>query len=158
MNRIEFIGNSLFIPFFLISVGMLVDIRVIWWYMALIIAGTLTVVAIAGKWLAAAVTQLIFKYTGAQRQLIFGLSGAHAAATCRYIGWVPMPALLTNILNGTIILILFTCIIASFATEKAAKKLLKKVKEMTFEVIIPVKWKTSTYFFLLPMSKILKTS
>ena len=29
MNRIEFIGNALFIPFFLISVGMIVDIRVL---------------------------------------------------------------------------------------------------------------------------------
>lgn len=139
MNRIEFIGNSLFIPFFLISVGMLVDIRVIMsGPMALIIAGTLTVVAIAGKWLAAAVTQLIFKYTGAQRQLIFGLSGAHAAATLAVI-LVGFNAgvIDENILNGTIILILFTCIIASFATEKAAKKIIKESEGDDFEVIIP---------------------
>ncbi|MCA0334116.1 MAG: cation:proton antiporter [Bacteroidetes bacterium] len=139
MNRIEFIGNSLFIPFFLISVGMLVDIRVIMsGPMALIIAGTLTVVAIVGKWLAAAVTQLIFKYTGAQRQLIFGLSGAHAAATLAVI-LVGFNAgvIDENILNGTIILILFTCIIASFATEKAAKKIIKESEGDDFEVIIP---------------------
>jgi len=58
MNRIEFIGNSLFIPFFLISVGMLVDVSVILdGPFALIIAGTLTVVAITGKWIAAWLTQ-----------------------------------------------------------------------------------------------------
>ena len=64
MNRIEFIGNSLFIPFFLISVGMLVDVRVILsGPMALIVAATLTAVAVFGKWLASFVTQLIFKYS-----------------------------------------------------------------------------------------------
>src|SRR5690554_1420512 len=82
MNRIEFLGNSLFIPFFLISVGMLVNVKVIFGGTgAWIVAGTLTVVAIAGKWIAAWLTQVTFKYTKAQRQVIFGLSGAHAAAT-----------------------------------------------------------------------------
>src|SRR5690606_13290685 len=53
MNRIEFIGNSLFIPFFLISVGMLVDLRVIFsGPNALIVAGALIIVAILGKWVA----------------------------------------------------------------------------------------------------------
>ena len=62
MNRIQFIGNSLFIPFFLISVGMLVDISVILnGQTALIVAGTLSVVALFGKWFAALVTQLAFK-------------------------------------------------------------------------------------------------
>jgi Kef-type K+ transport system membrane component KefB len=126
MNRIEFIGNSLFIPFFLISVGMLVDVSVIMnGPTAIIIALTLSAVAIFGKWIAALFTQLIFKYTGAQRQLIFGLSGAHAAATLAVIlvGY-NNNIIDENILNGTIILILITCIVASFATEKAAKKIM----------------------------------
>ena len=63
MNRIEFIGNSLFIPFFLISVGMVVDVSVILsGPMALIIAATLTAVAITGKWIAAFFTQLILNF------------------------------------------------------------------------------------------------
>lgn len=75
MNRIEFIGNSLFIPFFLISVGMLVDVRVILsGPMAIIIALTLSIVALFGKWLAAYFTQKVFKYSRTQRQIIFGLS------------------------------------------------------------------------------------
>ncbi|PAM94833.1 sodium:proton antiporter [Flavobacterium sp. IR1] len=125
MNRIEFIGNSLFIPFFLISVGMLVDISVILsGPNALIVAGTLSVVAIFGKWIAAFFTQLVFRYTKTERQLIFGLSSAHAAATLAVI-LVGFKAKILdeNILNGTIILILITCIVASFATEKAAKKI-----------------------------------
>lgn len=125
MNRIEFIGNSLFIPFFLISVGMLINIRVILGGpMALIVAGTLIVVALSGKWLAAFFTQILFKYSKAQRQLIYGLSSSHAAATLAVIliGY-NAKILDENILNGTIILILVTCIIASFVTEKSGKKL-----------------------------------
>lgn len=124
MNRIEFIGNSLFIPFFLISVGMKVDLSVILeGPTALIIAAVLTTVAIAGKWLAAWMTQLVFKFTKTDRQLIFGLSSAHAAATLAVIMVGVNEGILDdNVLNGTIILILVTCIVASFATEKAAVK------------------------------------
>jgi Kef-type K+ transport system membrane component KefB len=126
MNRIEFIGNALFIPFFLISVGMLVDLRVIFSGSgAWIVAGALTVVALFGKWAAAFITQLVFRYTKAQRQLIFGLSSAHAAATLAVILVGYKAGILDdNILNGTIILILITCIVASFATENAAKSIL----------------------------------
>lgn len=126
MNRIEFIGNSLFIPFFLISVGMLVDVKIIFSGPgALIIAASLTLVALTGKWLAAFFTQLVFRYSGAQRQLIFGLSSAHAAATLAIILVGFKAGILDeNVLNGTIILILITCIVASFATEKAAKKII----------------------------------
>jgi Kef-type K+ transport system membrane component KefB/nucleotide-binding universal stress UspA family protein len=124
MNRIDFIGNTLFIPFFLISVGMLVDVHVVFQGpKAIIIALTLSFVAVTGKWLAAFFTQSIFRYSKNQRQLIFGLSSAHAAATLAVIivGY-RIGIIDQNILNGTIILILITSIIASFTTERAAKR------------------------------------
>jgi Kef-type K+ transport system membrane component KefB len=135
MNRIEFIGNSLFIPFFLISVGMLVDIRVVMsGPMALIIAMTLTIVALAGKWIAALFTQKALKYTRAQRQIIFGLSSSHAAATIAIILVGYQARIIDlNILNGTIILILITCIVASLVTEMAAKKLVIEEHEKSYE-------------------------
>jgi len=125
MNRIEFVGNALFIPFFLISVGMLVDLRVLFkGPEALIVAGALTAVAILGKYFSAALTQWIFKYTKNQRLLIFGLSSAHAAATLAIIlvGY-KVHLIDDSILNGTIILILITCVIASFATERASQRI-----------------------------------
>jgi Kef-type K+ transport system membrane component KefB len=125
MTQIEFVGNAIFIPFFLISVGMLVDLSVLFrGYHALVIAGALTVVALVGKWLSALITQKIYKYSNAQRGLIFGLSSSHAAATMAII-LVGYKANIIddNILNGTIILILVTCIVASFATEKASVKI-----------------------------------
>ncbi|HAG15850.1 MAG TPA: sodium:proton antiporter [Bacteroidales bacterium] len=126
MNRIEFIGNSLFIPFFLISVGMLIDIGVVLsGPKALIIAAILTIVALFGKWLAALFTQLIFKYSSAQRQLIFGLSSSHAAAILAVVLVGYNAGILDDyVLNGTVVLILITCVVASFATERASKRIL----------------------------------
>jgi adenosine/AMP kinase len=137
MNRIEFIGNSLFIPFFLISVGMLVDLSVILsGPQAIIVAVTLSIVALFGKWIASLFTQLALKYSTAQRQLIFGLSSGHAAATLAVIlvGY-NADILDENILNGTIILILITCIISSFATEKAATKILMETEGDTKDLL-----------------------
>jgi len=131
MNRIEFMGNSLFIPFFLISVGMIVDMSVVFeGPYAITMAIVLSTVALTGKWLAAFITQLLFRYSRHQRGLIFGLSSSHAAATLAVImvGYTNH-ILDINVLNGTIILILITCVVSSFATEKAAKKILISMKE-----------------------------
>ena len=136
MNRIEFIGNSLFIPFFLISVGMLIDVRVILnGPMAIIIAVVLTLGAIFGKWLAALFTQLILKFSKAQRQLLFGLSTAHAGAILAVVLVGYKAGILDeNILNGTIILILISCLVASVVTEKASKKILLTEKSSELSV------------------------
>jgi Kef-type K+ transport system membrane component KefB len=137
MNRIEFIGNSLFIPFFLISVGMLVNVRVLFnGPTALIVAGVLTLVALVGKWLAALLTQWSFNYSWAQRELIFGLSSAHAAATLAIILVGFKSGILDeNILNGTIILILITCIVASFVTERAAKQIMLETDDYSTDLL-----------------------
>lgn len=139
MNRIEFIGNAIFIPFFLISVGMIVDISVLTkGPAALIIAATLTLVAVSGKFFAAQVTQWIFKYSKPQRNLIFGLSNAHAAATLAVIMVGYNYGIIDeNVLNGTIVLILVTCIIASIITENASKKYVMNADkaEMDYEQI-----------------------
>lgn len=124
MNRIEFAGNSLFIPFFLISVGMLVDLRVIFSGVdVLYIAGVLIVVAIGTKWLAAWITATALRYSKAQRRLMFGLSTARAAATLAII----LVGIENNIVdtreqNATILLILVTSLVSSLVTEEAARK------------------------------------
>lgn len=82
MNRIEFVGNALFIPFFLIGVGMLIDYKAfIKDWSTLEVAGVMTVCAIVGKYLPAFITQKIYGYSADERRLIFGLSNAQAAAT-----------------------------------------------------------------------------
>ncbi len=164
MNRIEFVGNALFIPFFLISVGMLVDLRVLLkGPEALIVAGTLTSVALVGKWLAAFFTQKIFGYTRNQRDVIFGLSSAHAAATLAVIlvGF-KIGLVNENVLNGTIILILVTCLVASFVTESAGRRLViaessRKIQaiELLEKILVPIS-NPSTIETLIDLSVMLK--
>lgn len=152
MNRIEFIGNSLFIPFFLISVGMLVNIKVIFDSpRAIIVAVVLTLVSLTGKWIASFFSQLCFRYSALQRRLIFGLSSSHAAATLAIIlvGY-QAKILNVNVFNGTIILILLTCIISSFVTEKAAKALALKTEEE--ESVGTIQKMPSNEHILIPMS------
>ncbi|MFP4092085.1 MAG: cation:proton antiporter [Cyclobacteriaceae bacterium] len=128
MNRLEFVGNAIFIPFFLISVGMLVDVSILLKGPdAIIIALSLSVVALTGKWIASRITQWSFGYTKSQGNLIFGLSSAHAAATLAVIlvGY-RADIIDENILNGTVILILITSVAASFITENASKKIVQE--------------------------------
>ena len=125
MNRIEFVGTSLFIPFFLIGVGMLINIKVLFTNTTTIyISIVLTLMAIFSKFIAAWISGVILKYNRHQINLIFGLSSSHAAATLAIIlvGY-NLGMIDEHILNGTIVLILVTCLVASFVTDRAAKKL-----------------------------------
>jgi Kef-type K+ transport system membrane component KefB len=131
MNRIEFVGNALFIPYFLISVGMMIDVRCLFTEgEALKVAVVMTVVATVSKWLAAWITQKLYGMSREERGIIFGLSNAQAAATLaavlighRIILANGEPLLNDDVLNGTVVMILFTCIISSVATERAARKM-----------------------------------
>jgi Kef-type K+ transport system membrane component KefB len=125
MSQVEFIGNSLFIPFFLISVGMIVNLPLVFTnFRTIMIAIILTLIAIVGKWLAASLTQIIFKYSTTQRNLIFGLSSSHAAATLAIVIVGYRADIVADyILNGTILLIMVTCLVSSFVTEKSASKI-----------------------------------
>lgn len=137
MNRIEFIGNALFIPYFLIGVGMIIDLRTMFeGGEALKVAVVMTVVATLAKWLAAWVTQLVYKMDKVERQMIFGLSNAQAVATLAavLIGYeiiLPDGSRLLNddVLNGTVVMILFTCIISSVVTERASAKMAQRLAD-----------------------------
>lgn len=142
MNRIEFVGNALFIPFFLIGVGMLIDFRVFFSDVeTIIVAATMTIVATVSKFLAAWITQKTYKFSAAQRDVIFGLSNAQAAATLAAIlvGYnvilgvneegEPIRLLGDSILNGTILMILVTCTVASFVAQRGASKLVLEESE-----------------------------
>lgn len=131
MSHLEFVGNALFIPYFLIGVGMLIDVKVIFGGGdALKVAGVMIVVALGGKWIASWLTQKIYRMSALERELMFGLSNAQAAATLAavLVGYniiLPDGSRLLNedVLNGTVLLILVTCIVSSFTTERAARKM-----------------------------------
>lgn len=131
MNHLEFVGNALFIPYFLIGVGMMIDIHVIFGHGdALKVAGVMIAVALTGKWIACWLTQKIYKMGAIERELMYGLSNAQAAATLAavLVGYniiLPNGERLLNddVLNGTVLLILVTCVVSSFITERAARKI-----------------------------------
>lgn len=122
MNRIDFVGNAIFIPIFLISVGMLIDYKAfVTGWETVKVAVVMTVVATLSKFIAAYITQKIYGYTNAERKLIFGLSNAQAAATLAAITVAHGVGLLDDtILNGTIVMILVTCTVASLRAQKGA--------------------------------------
>lgn len=125
MNRIEFMGNALFIPYFLIGVGMIIDVqimvsdvRTIW------IVAVMVVTATFGKWLAAEAMRFLQRTNRYSRMLMFGLTNSHAAGALAIvmIGTDPQVNLMDNsVLNGTVMLILFSCIISSLATNYGAR-------------------------------------
>jgi Kef-type K+ transport system membrane component KefB len=120
MNRVEFIGNAIFIPFFLIGVGMIVDIRVFFTsWETLWIALVMTVVALFSKWLAARLTQAFLHLNKAEGRVIFALSVSQAAATLAavFVGY-NLGFFDESILNGTIIMILVTCLIGSLVMDR----------------------------------------
>lgn len=131
MNRLEFVGNALFIPYFLIGVGMIIDVRCLFTEgEALKVAVVMTVVATFSKWLAAWITQKIYGMKKVEGSLIFGLSNTQAAATLAAV-LIGHGIIMENgerllnddVLNGTVVMILFTCIISSVVTERAARKM-----------------------------------
>jgi Kef-type K+ transport system membrane component KefB len=136
MNRIEFVGNAVFIPFFLIGVGMLVDFSVLFkGWGSVLIAAVMIILAVSSKFIAAWLTQKSFKLSVAERRIIFGLSTARVGATLAVVlvGYniimgetetgEPIRLLNESVLNGTVLMILVTCTISSFIVEKASQEL-----------------------------------
>ena len=129
MNRTEFVGNALFIPYFLIGVGMLIDLRALFnGGNTLMVVAVMVVVGTFTKWVAAWITQLVYRMSKASRQMMFGLSNAHAAGALAMvmvgtkIEVAPGQFLMNDdMLNGVVIMILISCIVSSIVTEHAAR-------------------------------------
>lgn len=158
MNRVEFVGNAIFIPFFLLGVGMLIDYRTFFTSFETIKVGLIMIiVATAAKYIAAWMTQKAFHLSTDQRSVIFGLSNAQAAATLAavMVGYnvitgtdangEPIRLLNESVLNGTILMILVTCTIASFAAQKGAHNIAaqdisdkEENKKESEHILIPV--------------------
>jgi Kef-type K+ transport system membrane component KefB len=136
MNRIEFIGNALFIPYFLIGVGMLINLgtlfssmQMVWIVLLIVFFGTF------GKAVAAYICSLLFRLSKADGHMMFGLTSAHAAGAIAMVmvgirlEVAPGEYLMSDdMLNGIIMMILFTCIISTMMTEHAAKKIIIQEK------------------------------
>lgn len=132
MRRIDFIGNAIFIPYFLIGVGMIINVRVLFQNSsALFVMLAMVITALSGKWLASWFTAKAFKMDSNERTLMFGLSSSQAAATlaAALVGHGIILAdgsrlINDDVLNGTILLILVSCIISSITTDRASRRII----------------------------------
>ncbi|MBK9284245.1 MAG: cation:proton antiporter [Sphingobacteriaceae bacterium] len=147
MNRVNFIGNTLFIPFFLISAGMLVDLSMYFKSSSLIIfAVILCLIGFISKYLAAWLTAFIYKFNANERSIIYGLSVSRAAATLAVVKvGFDIGLFDQNVINGTMLLILLSCLVSSIVTERAARKIAIHEKEVSHKnidrierILIPV--------------------
>ena len=125
MQRINFVGNNLFVPLFLMGVGFMIDITLLWdSWLTIIIALVMIATKLAGKWLAAWVAQKSFGLQAVERQLMFGLTHATAAGTLAIVTIGYETGIFSpEILNASVLMILVLCTSASFITEYAAKRL-----------------------------------
>ena len=156
-NRLEFIGNAVFIPYFLIGVGMLINVRllftgggILWAVICITLFGTL------GKAIAAYAACLGFRMPISSGHMMFGMTSAHAAGAIAMVmvgmnllGEDGAPLVSAQMLNAVIVMILFTCIISSVITEQSAQRIILRDKELPVEahrkandqrILVPVKY------------------
>lgn len=138
MNRIEFIGNALFIPYFLIGVGMLINLRLLFAGGGIVgVVIMIVVFGTVGKAVAAYLACRLFRLPVSSGNMMFGLTSAHAAGAIAMV-MVGMkmevepgvPLVTDDMLNGVVIMILFTCVISTIVTERAAQQITLRDKEM----------------------------
>ncbi|HBD95947.1 MAG: hypothetical protein A2015_09390 [Spirochaetes bacterium GWF1_31_7] len=128
LDKLTFTGNTIFIPYFLISVGMLIDVRVLVSdYRSWVIGITMVVVATLCKYIAALLTQKIFSYSREERFLMFGLSNAQAASTLAavMVGY-ELGIFDIIILNGTIFMIMVTIFVSTYITDRFSRKIARR--------------------------------
>lgn len=133
MNRIVFTGEAIFVPFFLISVGMLLDARVLFggfqtWLVAVSMVGTVLLT----KWMAAHATRPFLRFSGDEAQVMFGLSVAQAAATLAAVMvghrlWEEgkLGFFDHTVVNGSIVMILVTCTVAPVLVDRFGRRVAK---------------------------------
>ena len=134
MSHIEFVGNALFIPYFLIGVGMIINVGALFEHDGgIAVAAVMVAVGVTSKWLAAYATRRAFRLTPDDGRLLFGLTGARAAATLAVVlvGYgIILPdgthLLGEDVLNGAMLLILATCVVSSLVTENTARRMVQR--------------------------------
>ncbi len=149
MNRIEFVGNALLIPFFLLWVGTLVDIRALFaGSETLVIAGSLIVMVVLTKLAAAWLTGQIYDYTTHEVLGMFGLSVGQAAAALAIvlIGFEEgVPGFDQQMINGAVLMILAVSLLSPSVVTRAGKALLRAEKKEEYDpsetpqrILVPV--------------------
>lgn len=119
MERIEFFGSALLIPLFLVSVGTVIDPRVLIDPETLRLGLIFTLACVGGKAIAAALCRPAFQFTWDEIGAVFGLSVAQAAATlaATFVG-LEIGLFTTSTVNAVMIVIVVSLVLASLSAER----------------------------------------
>ncbi|MEQ9237857.1 cation:proton antiporter domain-containing protein [Coleofasciculus sp. E2-BRE-01] len=125
-EKVEFVGSVLFIPFFFVDMGLLLDIPVFieslttsFWLTLAIVVGLL-----GSKFLAAAITKVLYRYSFNEMMVMWSLSIPQVAATLAAALVGLQVGLITDtVFNSVIVLMLITSILGPLLTGKFAPKL-----------------------------------
>ncbi len=123
MDRIEFFGSAVFIPVFLVSVGLILDPSVMADPDTLGLAALFIAACVGGKATAAMLTKPLLGYSWPQVGLFFSLSSPQAAATLAVTTIGQEIGLFgTDLVNAVLILILFSLVFSAITTNFFARR------------------------------------
>ncbi|MFP4121388.1 cation:proton antiporter domain-containing protein [Coleofasciculus sp.] len=125
-EKVEFVGSVLFIPFFFVDMGLLLDIPVFieslttsFWLTLAIVVGLL-----GSKFFAAAIAKFLYRYSFNEMMVMWSLSIPQVAATlaAALVG-LQVGLITETVFNSIIVLMLITSILGPLLTGKFAPKL-----------------------------------
>lgn len=130
MERTEFFGSALFIPAFLVSVGLLIDPAVLLAPYTWVLAAAFTVALVAGKGGAAWVIGRMRGFSRPQVTLVFSLSLAQAAATlaATTVG-ADIGLFGQDVVNAVVVVIVISLFASSLLASKAAPRVAPPSRE-----------------------------
>ncbi len=122
MDRIDFFGSAVFVPVFLVSVGMLLDPAVMVEGQTLKLAGLFITASIGGKAIASVFARLALGYSQPQAVLMLGLTIPQAAATlaATVVGY-DIGLFDQSVVNAALVLILASIVVGTLFVERSVK-------------------------------------
>jgi hypothetical protein len=119
MERIEFFGAAVFVPVFLVSIGLLLDPSVMFTGRTLGLAALLVAAALGGKAIACALAGPLFKFSRAETVAMYVLTIPQAAATLAVtlIGF-EIGLFGTSVVNAVLVLILVSIVVAALVAQR----------------------------------------
>ena len=117
MDRLDFVGSAIFVPAFLVSIGLNINPALLVDLDTLVLAAAFTGIVVAGKSVAALVTGRIFGFSLDESALMASLSFGQAASTLAIaqVG-VGLGLLSNQVVNAAVLTIVATALLTSFGT------------------------------------------
>jgi Kef-type K+ transport system membrane component KefB len=124
MERLDFVGSAIFVPAFLVSIGLNINPALLFDVDTLLLALLFTGIVVVGKAVPALITGRIFKFSLNESGLMASLSFGQAASTLAIaqVG-VSLGLLTVQVVNAAVLTIVSTALLTSFGTRFFVRRL-----------------------------------